>query len=270
MAALAPTVSGAISKTVNLPHDATPKDIGDIYELSWQLGVKAIALYRDGCKESQPLNTSMTDSKKTDLKDFSYDQLLEYAQNQPKNQLPIRHKPTGIRRAHVHEARINGLKLYLTVSFYEDNTLGEIYVSAGRQGSLVKGLLDSISTTISKMLQYGVPPKDIAQMYRGQKFEPSGFVYGHPYIKMADSISDLISKIIDIELGDFTHCQVRPKSDSLKPLPASEPLASTPDFTAHHGERLYGEVCAVCKGNKLMKNGTCKVCMDCGTTTGCS
>jgi len=263
MAALAPNVSGAISKTVNLPHDATIEDIEHIYELSWKLGVKSIALYRDGCKESQPLNTAMIDSDHGDLKDLTYAQLLEYALSPNQSHLPKRIKPTGIRRAHVHEARIDGLKLYLTVSFYEDNRLGEIYVSAGRQGSLVKGLLDSISTTISKMLQYGVPPKDIAQMYRGQKYEPSGFVYGHPYIKMADSISDLISKIIDIELGDFSYCQVKPKDAILPTATLSAPITQT-------GEKLYGEVCAVCKSNKLVKNGTCKVCLNCGTTTGCS
>ena len=270
MAALAPTVSGAISKTVNLPQDATADEIGNIYELSWKLGVKSIALYRDGCKESQPLNTAMTDSNKEGLEDLSYAQLLDHAVTLQSSRLPTRVKPTGIRRAHVHEARIDGLKLYLTVSYFEDGRLGEIYVSAGRQGSLVKGLLDSISTTISKMLQYGVPAKDIAQMYRGQKYEPSGFVYGHPYIKMADSISDLISKIIDIEMGDYTYCQVKPK-DAIVPsstLPASHPPASS--NTVQKEERLYGEICAVCKGNKLVKNGTCKVCQDCGTTTGCS
>ena len=268
MAALAPTVSGAISKTVNLPHDATTEDIGYIYELSWKLGVKSIALYRDGCKESQPLNTAMTDSDKEELKDLSYAQLLEHAQAHQVSYMPTRVKPTGIRRAHVHEARIDGLKLYLTVSFYDDNRLGEIYVSAGRQGSLVKGLLDSISTTISKMLQYGVPAKDIAQMYRGQKYEPSGFVYGHPYIKMADSISDLISKIIDIELGDYTYCQVKPQ-DPIAPTMV-EPISHPQVPTKEKEEILYGETCAVCKGNKLVKNGTCKVCLDCGTTTGCS
>ena len=269
MAALAPAVSGAISKTVNLPRDATPDEIGSIYELSWKLGVKSIALYRDGCKESQPLNTSITDVAKENLDELSYKQLLELVKKQQEMpHLPRRIKPTGIRRAHVHEAQMAGLKLYVTISFYEDGRLGEVYVSAGRQGSLAKGLLDSISTTISKMLQYGVPAQDISQMYRGQKFEPSGFVYGHPYIKMADSISDLISKIIDIELGDYSTCQVTPAAPT-------SPASSVPSHKAKptpplKGEILYGEVCAVCKGSKLVKNGTCKVCLDCGTTTGCS
>lgn len=268
MAALAPTVSGAISKTVNLPHDATALDIQNIYELSWKLGVKSIALYRDGCKASQPLNTAIYSSDEHKLEDLSYQELLAYAKKRDQSTAPIRVKPTGIRRAHVHEAQMAGLKLYVTLSFYEDGRLGEIYVSAGRQGSLVKGLLDSISTTISKMLQYGVSAKDIAQMYRGQKYEPSGFVYGHPYIKMADSISDLISKIIDIELGDYSYCQVKPTTPIIPSM--TMPIESPKAPVETKGEKLYGEVCAVCKSMKLIKNGTCKVCQDCGTTTGCS
>ncbi|MDF2878463.1 MAG: ribonucleoside-diphosphate reductase, adenosylcobalamin-dependent, partial [Clostridia bacterium] len=261
MAALTPHVSGAISKTVNLPQDATLEDIAHIYHLSWQLGVKAIALYRDGCKTSQPLNTTMNTAVSAHLEDLTYEALLEYAQQKESAlKAPLRTKPTGIRKAHVHEAEIAGLKLYITVSFYEDGKLGELYVSAGRQGSLVKGLLDSLSTTVSEMLQYGVPARDIASMYRGQKFEPSGFVYGHPYIKMADSISDLISKIIDIELGDFTYSQVKPTPSTEKPV--------APNSSG--SIKLYGETCPSCKSERLVKNGTCKVCIDCGTTTGCS
>ncbi|MDF2614706.1 MAG: ribonucleoside-diphosphate reductase, adenosylcobalamin-dependent [Clostridia bacterium] len=261
MAALTPHVSGAISKTVNLPNDATTEDIAKIYHLSWKLGVKAIALYRDGCKASQPLNTTLNKESSSHLEDLTYNELLEYAKQKAISlHTPLRIKPTGIRSAHVHEAEIAGLKLYITVSFYDNGKLGEVYVSAGRQGSLVKGLLDSISTTVSEMLQYGVKAEDIASMYRGQKYEPSGFVYGHPYIKMADSISDLISKIIDIELGDFTYCQVKPSA-------ASETLSKP---VGPKGSKLYGETCPSCKSERLVKNGTCKVCIECGTTTGCS
>ena len=214
-------------------------------------------------------NTTISDSSKENLEELSYEQLLTLAKSYEDNaHLPRRIKPTGIRRAHVHEAQMAGLKLYFTLSFYEDGRLGEVYVSAGRQGSLAKGLLDSISTTISKMLQYGVPAKDIAQMYRGQKYEPSGFVYGHPYIKMADSISDLISKIIDIELGDYTACQVTPTVPIVPTM--ATPIHNLTTPAKVKGERLYGEVCSSCKGTKLVKNGTCKVCLDCGTTTGCS
>ncbi|NLK21573.1 MAG: vitamin B12-dependent ribonucleotide reductase [Epulopiscium sp.] len=269
MGALTPHISGAISKTVNLPHDASAGDIKKIYLLSWKLGVKAIALYRDGCKASQPLNTTIEEQKEISIEDLTYKELLEYVKSKHIEYKPTRVKPDGIRNARVHEGEIGGLKLYITTSFYEDGRLGEVYVTAGRQGSLVKGLLDSLSTTISKMLQYGVPPEDIAKMYKGQKYEPSGFVGGHPYIKSADSISDLISKIIEIELGDYSHCQVKP-GEIHTITPTSPKYINTTGNSKASLEIIYGEICSNCKSTKLVKNGTCKVCLDCGTTTGCS
>jgi len=264
MGALAPHVSGAISKTVNLPHHATVEDVAGIYRMAWELGVKAIALYRDGCKAAQPIQSTKDSNAPKQLTDCTYQELLDYIHNERKMHRPLRVKPSGIRSARVHEAAINGLKLYITTSFYEDGRLGEIYVSSGRQGSLTKGLLDSVSTTISEMLQYGVPPEDIARMYRGQKYEPSGLVTGHPYIKFADSISDLISKIIDIELGDYNHCQVKPDGT---PTTVQKTHVSVRYSAA---DILYGDVCPSCKSTKMVKNGTCKVCTECGTTTGCS
>ncbi len=265
MGALTPHVTGAISKTVNLPKEATVADVSDIYELSWRLGVKAIALYRDGCKACQPMNTSKEESTTKPLTEFSYSELIDYISNKKIASKPLRVKPSGIRTARVHEAAIDGLKLYITTSFYEDGRLGEIYVSSGRQGSLTKGLLDSVSTTLSEMLQYGVPPEDIAKMYRGQKYEPSGYVTGHPYIKFVDSISDLISKIIDIELGNFSFCQVKPED-----VEQAEPHRPVTTKKYNASDFLHGEVCSTCKSNRMVKNGTCKVCTECGTTTGCS
>ncbi len=268
MGALTPHVTGAISKTVNLPRESTVEDIKNIYKLSWELGVKAIALFRDGCKASQPLNTTKEKQKEKNFKDFTYNELLEYIDTKKVVYKPLRVKPSGIRTARVHEAAIDGLKLYITTSFYEDGKLGEVYVSSGRQGSLTKGLLDSLSTTISEMLQYGVPPQDIAKMYRGQKYEPSGLVTGHPYIKFVDSISDLISKIIDIELGNFDYCQVKPdwlEEDYVKP-DIKEIMSK--NYTIN--DYLHGDICPHCKSTKMVKNGTCKVCTECGSTTGCS
>ena len=177
-------------------------------------------------------------------------------------------KPLGIRKARVHEAAINGMRLYITVSYYEDGRLGEIYVAAGRQGSLIKGLLDSVSTTVSKMLQYNVPPAEVARMFRGQKYEPNGIVIGHPYIKFVDSISDLISKIIDIEGGDFNYCQIKP--DSYVTLPPKDQLKDPARYRFNDGDYIHGETCPNCNDNKMVRNGTCSVCSACGTTTGCS
>lgn len=289
MAALTPQVSGAISKTVNMPSSATVEDIEEIYYESWKMGVKAIALYRDGCKASQPLNVMGSETEEKKLEDMTYLELLEKARELDRlqkvngainterhggpDETLLRVKPEGIRNAKVHEAEIGGIKLYITVSRYDNGHIAEVYVSAGRQGTLVKGLLDSISTTISEMIQYGVDPKDIAKMYRGQKFEPSGFVGGHPYIKMADSISDLISKIIDIELGDYTYCQVKPEQVvSQNTVDITVPVEDVPQVEVEHnkGDRIYGETCKTCGSDRMVKNGTCKVCENCGTTTGCS
>ncbi len=271
MGALTPCVSGAISKTVNLPNSATVEDIKNIYKLSWDLGVKAIALYRDGCKAGQPLNSAIGEDVEKNFEDYTYNELLDYIKAKDEHTLtrkPIRKKPSGIREAHVHEAAINGLKLYVTTSFYENGKLGELYVSCGRQGSLTKGLLDSMSTTISEMLQYNIPAKDIARMYRGQKYEPSGLVTGHPYIKSVDSISDLISKIIDIELGDYQYVQVKP--DFIQEKSDDEKVKEVLSKQYTYKDYIQGELCSHCKSNKLVKNGTCKVCTVCGTTTGCS
>jgi ribonucleoside-diphosphate reductase alpha chain len=269
MGALAPNVTGAISKTVNLPNSASIQDVKDMFKLSFDLGVKAIAIYRDGCKASQPLNTVKEDgTKEKPFSEYSYNELLDYIEHGNIIDKPLRIKPSGIRHARVHEALINGLKLYITTSFYEDGRLGEVYVSCGRQGTLTKGLLDSISTTLSEMLQYGVPATDIAKMYRGQKYEPSGYVSGHPHIKFVDSISDLISKIIDIELGDYTYCQVKPDFWEDK-----QPKQSIEDITNKNyknSDYIQGDICSNCSSTKLVKNGTCKVCTHCGTTTGCS
>ena len=116
------------------------------------------------------------------------------------------------------------------------------------------------------MLQYHIPPEDIARMLRGQKFEPHGFVTRHPYIKTASSISDLISKVIDIELGDFSRVQVKPEPDDAIMRSQGDIIK---DAKAN-GEKLYHSTCPNCSSFRMVTNGTCKVCLDCGSTTGCS
>ncbi len=276
MAALTPCITGAISKTVNMPNEATVEEIAEIYMLSWELGVKAIALYRDGCKATQPMSAINTkEDTNVDLEDLSYVDLLAHTKDLATRRNLIRIKPEGIRNARVHEAVINGLKLYVTVSYdAETKVLSEVYVSCGKQGSLTKGLLDSLSTTISKMLQYGVSPEDIARMYRGQKYEPSGFVQAHPYIKSVESISDLISKVIDIELGNYTYVQVKPEGKVVR-IEVDELKVADKVQEVHKKEYTYADYipavkCSNCSSEKMVQNGTCKICTVCGTTTGCS
>lgn len=270
MASIAPMISGAISKTVNLPKEATVSDIENIVISSWKLGIKGLTVYRDSSKAAQPLNTSLTDSNNVELENLTYDTLLNYAkllkENRQKSPVSHREKILGIRTGRTHPAQIEDVKIYTTVNRRDNNEISEIYITTDREGSIITGLLNSLSKTISVMLQYHIPAKDISKMLRGQKYEPYGFVQKHPYIKYVSSISDLISKIIDIELGDFSRVQVKPEETELK----SHPLHIKAETAEINGEKLYGVTCTTCASSRMVKNGTCMVCLDCGSTTGCS
>jgi len=282
VAAITPTVSGAISKTVNLVKESTVKDVSDIYLLAYRTGVKAISIYRDGCKAAQPLTLGDGDVDENDLSAFSYQDLLKYAEN-CRNQVPERVRPTGMRLSRTHSAKIGDIELYVTIGFYENGKMAEMFVSTDKEGNVVKGLLAALSKAISNMLQYNVPPSEIARLLRNQQFEPSGFVSRHPYIKSATSIADLLSRIIEIELGDFSRCQIKPENfvfaadqhhaNAASPDPGIDKHSELGDntfTTDQHREKLYGEVCPNCNSTNMYRNGTCKVCADCGTTTGCS
>lgn len=302
VAALTPMVSGAISKTVNLPKDATVEDFKDVAISAWRKGVKGISLYRDGSKFAQPLNTSLDDDASVDdLENLVYPELLRYAK-EAKDTLEKREsrrsKPMGIRAGRTHPAQIEDVKIYTTVNRNPQNKITEIYITTDREGTLIMGLLNSLSKTISVMLQYQIPAQDIARMLRGQKYEPYGFVTRHPYIKHVTSISDLISKIIDIETGDFSRCQIKPDVNDLdnyhptyieeeyaplrkrSALPQetrsnhsiaeSAPARAIIQQAEENGEKIYGSTCPNCSSTRMVMNGTCKVCLDCGTTTGCS
>lgn len=276
---ITPLISGAISKTVNLPKTAPVDDFKNVILSSWKLGVKGITLYRDSSKASQPLNTSLTDTSDSKLENLTYNQLLARAKELQKGvRYSRRDKPVGIRRGTTHPAQIDDVKVYTTVNRRENGEISEIYITTDREGTIITGLLNSLSKSISVMLQYHVPPQDIARMLRGQKYEPYGFVQKHPYIKYVTSISDLISKVIDIELGDFSRCQVKPENygeDSLSTnfetaVASSETCENNFKTKKVDGERLYGFSCPTCASTRMVRNGTCMVCLDCGSTTGCS
>ncbi|MGH4138843.1 vitamin B12-dependent ribonucleotide reductase [Clostridium sp.] len=289
MAAITPMISGSISKTVNLPKNATIEDFEEVILNSWKLGVKGIALYRDGSKASQPLNTTLSQDKEVSLEDLSYADLLKKAKEDREiSNHSTREKPIGIRYGTTHPAQIDDVKVYTTVNRRSDGEISEIYITTDREGTIITGLLNSLSKSISVMLQYHVPAEDISKMLRGQKYEPYGFVQKHPYIKSVSSISDLISKIIDIELGDYTRCQVKPENYGNSNTPKNPLMPDESEISASivevenipspinitkdniQGERLYSEVCSNCSSTRLVRNGNCKVCQDCGTTTGCS
>lgn len=304
VAAITPLISGAISKTVNLPGDATVDDFAEVVLSSWQKGVKGITLYRDGSKFAQPLNQTLAkDQADENLEDLSYKALLKKAKDLAKfkeeaienDGVSRRDKPVGVRSGRTHPAQIEDVKIYTTVNRDENGKITEIYITTDREGTLIMGLLNSLSKTISVMLQYHIPAQQISKMLRGQKYEPYGFVSRHPNIKYVSSISDLISKIIDIEIGDYSRVQVKPQEEHLPNIvvpaeydhgdaPASvpgEPMSRQVGIEEYihedakdayaNGEKLYdGSTCSNCSSTRMVQNGTCKVCLDCGSTTGCS
>jgi len=277
VASITPLISGAVSKTVNLPKSATVNDFKNVVLTSWKLGIKGITLYRDSSKASQPLNTTLEDGISNNLEDLNYKELLVKAkQFQESIKYTRRDKPTGIRQGTTHPAQIDDVKIYTTVNRRENGDISEIYITTDREGTIITGLLNSLSKSISVMLQYHVPPQDISRMLRGQKYEPYGFVQKHPYIKYVSSISDLISKVIDIELGDYSRCQVKPESfyensdsDLIEASPTSLNEKKSSEYKID-GERIYGSTCSHCSSTRMVRNGTCMVCLDCGSTTGCS
>jgi ribonucleoside-diphosphate reductase alpha chain len=285
VSAITPMISGSVSKTVNLPNSATVKDIERIHLLAYTTGTKAIAIYRDGSKASQPMTSNIASKSEKDLEDMTYQELLEIARASRQN-IPVREKARGRRPGFTHSAKIGDIELYVTVNFYPNGKIAELFISTDKEGTVVKGLLASLSKAISNMLQYHIPAQEISRTLRGQQYEPSGFVSRHPYIKAATSISDLVSKIIDIELGDFSRCQVKPGEEDGEPVLSARDLVTAASHEPEEGvkgidaavssdvrggeERIYGETCANCGSTRLRKNGTCKVCEDCGATTGCS
>ena len=180
LAAVQPFVSGAISKTINMPEDTTPEEIEDAYTQGWKLGLKAVAVYRDGCKRSQPLSTSSEEADQQAEKDA-----------EPAKPRALRRKLPDERRAITHKFTINGHEGYLTVGMYEDGQPGEIFLVMAKEGSTISGLMDAFATAISIALQYGVPLQTVVDKFTHTRFEPSGFT-NNPEIPIAKSIMDYI------------------------------------------------------------------------------
>ncbi|MFN8407253.1 MAG: vitamin B12-dependent ribonucleotide reductase [Sphingobacteriaceae bacterium] len=233
MAAAQPFLSGAISKTINLPHEATVEEIKDCYELSWQLGLKANALYRDGCKLSQPLSTKsdvkedqletieevLGEAANIRLSDLTPEQVLEAARailerstdTHFKRQLSsvIEKKNMPARRGgFTQKARVGGQTIFVRTGEYEDGTLGEIFVDMHKEGATFRSLMNCFAIAVSVGLQYGVPLEEFVDKFTFTRFEPSGAVTGHQNIKTATSIIDYIFRMLGYEyLGreDLVH-----------------------------------------------------------------
>ena len=240
MAATQPFLSGAISKTVNLPNDATVEDIAEIYEEGWKLGLKAVALYRDGCKASQPLSTSSKDAKddardKREKRDAetlrvaaaateALSPLPQTAAPQDTTQLTLQlhrdgTRPHGLRVrlpkkriGFTQEARVGGHKIFLRTGEYEDGTLGEIFIDMHKEGAAFRSLMNCFAMSVSIGLQYGVPLNTYVEQFTFTRFEPQGVVEGHPNVKFSTSIVDFLFRVLGVEyLHRYDLAHVKPE-----------------------------------------------------------
>jgi ribonucleoside-diphosphate reductase alpha chain len=237
MAAAQPFISGAISKTINMPQEVTTDDIEEAYQLSWELGLKAMALYRDGSKAAQPLNSISDEGDDNEDEDAAITAAVEAEKaihwgNLPAGISPSQAYARGMkpprfllpsrRAGYNQEARIGGHKVFLRTGEYDDGTLGEIFIDLAKEGATLKGILSCFAIAVSKGLQYGVPLEEYVDTFTFQTFEPRGMVEGHPNIKMANSIVDYVFRALGVEYLERDElAQVPPNREGELPEPAA-------------------------------------------------
>ncbi len=263
MGAVQPFLSGAISKTVNLPNEATPEDVGKCYLEAWKLGLKAVAVYRDGSKRTQPLSTSKEKKEKEEKREPSM----------------IRRKLPVERQAITHKFSVAGHEGYITTGMYEDGTLGEIFLVMSKEGSVVSGLMDVFATAVSLALQYGVPLQVLVDKFTHVRFEPSGFT-NNPDIPIAKSIVDYIFRWLELKFlkpnggkpvaAGYPPEGVTPTASAPAPSAPTRQVSGLED-TEHQVFVTQADAppCMEC-GMIMVRNGSCYKCNNCGATSGCS
>ena len=290
MAAAQPFLSGAISKTVNMPTDSTIEDIEEAYLEGWKLGLKALAIYRDGSKQSQPLNTAKgKDRKKTDA--AAATPVTEPGQ-------PIRRHLPGTRQSLTHKFSVGGHEGYITVGVFEDGTPGELFITMAKEGSTIGGLMDTIGTLTSMALQYGVPLAALVNKFAHMRFEPSGWT-GNPDIPNAKSVADYIFRWLRIQFlpgyreantpnrgdnGKATEAEATTAQKVVQELKAivdnhaqvkkgavSDESGDSPAIRSQQFARFQTDApaCDNC-GAITVRNGNCYLCHNCGNSMGCS
>ncbi|MGB9202808.1 MAG: vitamin B12-dependent ribonucleotide reductase [Terriglobales bacterium] len=296
MAAAQPFISGAISKTVNLPNAATVDDISEAFLQAWKLGLKAVAIYRDGCKQSQPLSaagTKTANSTKDDAARNAAALALAEEENLDAPPRAVRHRLKEERMSVTHKFNIGGHEGYITVGLYPSGEPGEIFIKMAKEGSTVSGLMDSFALAVSIALQHGVPARLLCEKFSHIRFEPSGWS-NNPDIGFAKSVVDYIFRWLELR---FLTGQQQLLFDNLRPktwpapegngeLNGSTSLGSggslTPETrdlrpgSVHAADALASMIdmgdapsCHVC-GSIMVRNGSCYKCMSCGSTSGCS
>jgi ribonucleoside-diphosphate reductase alpha chain len=281
LAAVQPFISGAISKTVNLPEECSVEDVTEAYLEGWRLGLKAIAIYRDGSKRTQPLSTR---------RDQGTAVAVAAASAKPAS---VRRKLSDERQAVTHKFMVGEHKGYLTVGLYEDGQPGEIFLTMAKEGSTISGLMDAFATAISIALQYGVPLQTLVDKFIHTRFEPSGFTK-NPEIPIAKSITDYIfrwlaSRFLTREQKAAAGVILRdePALDrslnetqtaALEAAEAAEPARQLVTTSAERTQTqtkvtfLYQQDAPSCHecGAIMVRNGSCYKCLNCGSTSGCS
>ena len=278
MAAVQPFLSGAISKTVNMPEEATVEDVANVYIEAWRLGLKAIAIYRDGSKRIQPLNTSDGKPKKEP------GARSQRAESKPRPETglpstvvppvahPFRRKLADERRAITHKFAIGAHEGYLTVGLYEEGLPGEIFITMAKEGSTVSGLMDSFATAVSLALQYGVPLKVLCDKFSHARFEPSGWT-PNPDIHMAKSVMDYIFRWLAIKFLPGQALATQEANGLATHKPGTGERATVypdgsiqPSFAGieHSDDTLC---CSDC-GAIMPRNGASYQCMNCGSIAG--
>ena len=295
MAAAQPFISGAISKTVNLPELASVEDIMEAYLQAWKLGLKAVAVYRDGCKKSQPLSAAGTKTAESNGATAAVAVQQEQDMHAPPR--AIRHRLDDERMSITHKFNVGGHEGYITVGLYQDGSPGELFITMAKEGSTVSGLMDSFACAVSLALQHGVPLKLLCEKFAHTRFEPSGWT-NNTDIGFAKSIMDYIFRWLQLRFltgqQQLLFENLRPRLAGVSSQPSVEdapgssasgvgsaPLPTTNDQRpttgpVHAADALAAMIdlgdaptCHVC-GSIMVRNGSCYKCMSCGSTSGCS
>ncbi|MDT9683795.1 vitamin B12-dependent ribonucleotide reductase [Streptomyces sp. TRM76323] len=304
MAAIQPWISGALSKTVNMPETATVEEVEEIYFEAWKMGVKALAIYRDNCKVGQPLSAKKKEEKKVEVEPAKVEKVVEYR--------PVRKRLPKGRPGITTSFTVGGAEGYMTANSYPDDGLGEVFLKMSKQGSTLAGMMDAFSIAVSVGLQYGVPLETYVSKFTNMRFEPAGMT-DDPDVRMAQSIVDYIFRRlaldflpfetrsalgihsaeerqrhletgsyepaedeVDVEgLAQSAPLQQEPKA--VAPAPKAETPAPAPK-QAHTSAELVemqlgiqadAPLCFSC-GTKMQRAGSCYICEGCGSTSGCS
>src|SRR5687767_15221085 len=274
MGATQPFISGAISKTVNVPREATVEEVERAYLESWRMGAKAISIYRDGSKRTQPLNTSKAGVADTRLNAGAAEVVKEVVKIVER---PTRRKLPDERHSITHKFDIAGHEGYITVGLFDDGTPGEIFLTMAKEGSTISGFADAFAQAISYALQYGVPLQVLVDKFSHARFEPSGMTK-NPQVRFAKSIVDYIfrwmaTKFLSTEAQFNAGVNLRepaePKPQAPAPVvAAAPPKPRTSEFAAiQHQEDA--PPCSTC-GSLMIRSGSCYKCTNCGTTSGCA